>query len=155
LGPRLRSVLCRIEPVAHYAIVHIHNRPSRCRPAVSALLPCGCGEENRVPPATAARVLENWRSAKFSGQVLPPNSPAKFARRRGALARHPSTFDEQTPRAVNDHRQAGTRCVPWCNIITLHDFLVAAAGFMRPCPAGSVPADPGEFECRPGAMSFP
>jgi hypothetical protein len=24
-----------------------------------------------------------------------PNPPTKFARRRGALARHPSTFDEQ------------------------------------------------------------
>jgi hypothetical protein len=37
--------------------------------------------------------------AKFSSQVLQPSSPAqffrKFARRRGALARHPSTFDEQ------------------------------------------------------------
>jgi hypothetical protein len=40
-----------------------------------------------------------WRPAKFSSQVLQPSSPAqffrKFARRRGALARHPSTFDEQ------------------------------------------------------------
>ena len=27
LGPRVRSVLRRAEPVTHYAIVHIHNRP--------------------------------------------------------------------------------------------------------------------------------